>query len=378
MLSLVSFFGDIASELLYPIMPLYLKSIGMGVLYIGLLEGVADAIAGLSKSYFGKLSDISGRRMPFVWFGYVLSSFSKSAIGIFVNPAWVLLTRSGDRLGKGVRTAARDAMLSSEATPETKGAVFGFHRSLDTLGAFLGPILALIYLHYHPGEYRRLFAYALIPAIFVVITLGFVKEKRVERKIENGNAFWNSLSYWKIASPEYKKILLLIISFTLMNSSDMFLILKARESGLGDVQTISLYIFYNLIYALSSYKMGILSDRIGKKKVFIMGLFFFIITYAGMAFNSRIEIFYFLFILYGLFAAATEGISKAWISNLCQKVDLATALGFQATTQSIAAMFASFIAGAIWMSYGPMAMFLFSALGTLLVTVILIKERSIQ
>ena len=224
-------------------MPLYLKSIGMGAMYIGILEGLADAIAGISKSYFGKLSDVSGRRMPFVTFGYVLSSFSKSAIGLFVNPYWILLTRTSDRLGKGVRTASRDAMLSSEATLETKGAVFGFHRSLDTLGAFVGPILALIYLHYHPGEYRNLFLYALIPAFFSIICLSFVTEKQIEKKVENGNLFFSSLGYWKIANIKYKKIILIIIGFTLVNSTDMFLILKARESGLSDVQSISLYIF---------------------------------------------------------------------------------------------------------------------------------------
>lgn len=359
-------------------MPLYLKSIGMGALYIGMLEGLADAISGISKSYFGKMSDVSGRRMPFVWFGYMLSVFSKPAIGLSVNPIWVLFTRSSDRLGKGIRTAPRDAILSAEATPKTKGAVFGFHRSLDTFGAFLGPILALVYLHYHPGEYRKIFMYALIPGIFVVFTLMFVKEKKVERKIENGNYFWSSLTYWNIATPEYKKIIILIITFTLMNSSDMFLLLKARESGLNDVQTISLYIFYNLIYAISSYQMGILSDRIGKKKVFLMGLCFFIITYAGMAFNSQLEIFYILFIFYGLFAAATEGITKAWVSNLCEKVDLATALGFQSTTQSLAAMLASFIAGIIWMVFGSSGMFLFSATGALLVAIILARERIIE
>lgn len=359
-------------------MPLYLKSIGFGALYIGVLEGMADAISGISKSYFGKLSDVSGRRMPFVWFGYVLSSLSKAAIGLFLNPGWVLFMRSSDRLGKGVRTSARDAMLSAEATPETKGAVFGFHRSLDTLGAFVGPILALVFLHYHPGEYRRIFLYALIPAVFVVISLYFVKEKPVEKKIEKGNLFWSSLTYWKIASPEYKRILLLIITFTLMNSSDMFLLLKARESGLNDVQTISLYVFYNLIYAISSYQMGMLSDRIGKKKVFLIGLGCFVVTYTGMAFNSSLEVFYFLFAFYGLFAAATEGITKAWVSNLCEKVDLATALGFQSTTQSIAAMFASFIAGILWMTLGSHAMFLFSAIGAFCVAVILFRERVIK
>jgi MFS family permease len=378
LLSVVSFFGDIASELLYPIMPLYLKSIGMGALYIGVLEGLADAISGLSKTYFGKLSDVSGKRMPFVWFGYVLSSFSKSAIGLFISPVWVLFTRSADRLGKGVRTAARDAMLSAEGTPETKGAVFGFHRSLDTLGAFVGPILALLYLHYHPGEYRKLFGYALIPAIFVMISLYFVTEKKVEKKVEQGNLFWSSLNYWKIATPEYKRIIKIILLFTLMNSSDMFLLLKARESGLSDVECISLYVFYNFVYAISSYKMGILSDRIGKKKVFLMGLIFFIITYAGMAVNHRLEIFIILFIFYGLFAASTEGITKAWISNLCEKTDMATALGFQSTTQSLAAMSASLFAGALWMFWGSAVVFGFAAIGTSFVALFLYREKVIE
>jgi len=358
-------------------MPLYLKSIGMGALYIGVLEGIADAISGISKTYFGKLSDVSGRRMPFVWAGYVLSSFSKSAIGLFVNPLWVLFTRSTDRLGKGVRTASRDAMLSAEATPETKGAVFGFHRSLDTLGAFVGPILALVFLHYYPGEYHKLFLYALIPAFFVVLFLAFIKEKPVEKKIEKGNPLWNSLTYWKIATPEYKRIISVVLLFTLMNSSDMFLLLKAKESGLSDVKMISLYIFYNFVYAMSSYRIGILSDSVGKKKIFLLGLFFFIITYAGMAFNKTPWIFYLLFSFYGLFAACTEGITKAWISNLCEKVDLATAMGFQSTTQSIAAMLASFIAGALWMGFGASAVFLFSACGAAVVAIILIREKVI-
>ncbi|MBC7539170.1 MAG: MFS transporter [Bacteriovorax sp.] len=377
LLSIVSFFGDISSELLYPIMPLYLKSIGMGALFIGMLEGLADAISGISKSYFGKLSDVSGRRMPFVWFGYVLSSFSKAAIGLFANPVWVLFTRSADRLGKGVRTASRDAMLSAEATPETKGAVFGFHRSLDTFGAFVGPILALVYLNYHPGEYRKLFMFALIPAFFVVFSLIFVKEKKIEKKIEKGNLFFSSLTYWKIATLDYKRIISLILLFTLVNSSDMFLLLKARESGLNDVQTISLYIFYNLIYAISSYQMGMLSDRIGKKKVFLMGLVFFVITYAGMAFNTRVDVFYLLFFFYGLFAASTEGITKAWVSNLCEKVDLATALGFQSTTQSLAAMLASFIAGLIWYSFGSQYVFMLASFVTFIIAILLIREKRI-
>ena len=378
LLAIVSFFGDIASELLYPIMPLYLKSIGMGALFIGILEGLADAISGISKSYFGKLSDVSGRRIPFVWVGYVLSTFSKAAIGLFVNPAWVLFARTSDRLGKGIRTAPRDAMLSAEATPETKGAVFGFHRSFDTLGAFIGPILALLYLHFHPGEYRKLFLYALIPGIFLVISLLFIKEKKIEKKIENESKFWSSLTYWKMATKEYKRVISLILFFTLVNSSDMFLLLKARASGLSDVHTISLYIFYNFIYAISSYQMGILSDSIGKKKVFLLGLACFTITYAGMAFNSRESIFYLLFFVYGIFAASTEGITKAWVSNLCKKVDLGTALGFQATTQSLAGMLASFMAGLIWYTLGSQYVFMLASTVTFVIIIFLFREKTIS
>ncbi|HXU26934.1 MAG TPA: MFS transporter, partial [Bacteroidia bacterium] len=144
-ISFVSLFTDVASEMLYPVMPIYLKTIGFSILLIGVLEGVAEATAGLSKGYFGNLSDNKGKRLPFVQIGYALSAISKPMMALFVYPLWVFGARSIDRLGKGVRTGARDALLSDEATPETKGTIFGFHRSMDTLGAVLGPLLALVY-----------------------------------------------------------------------------------------------------------------------------------------------------------------------------------------------------------------------------------------
>jgi MFS family permease len=162
-----------------------------------------------------------------------------------------------------------------------------------------------------------------------------------------------------------------------MNSSDMFLLLKAKESGLSDERTISLYIFYNLVYAVTSFQMGIFSDRFGKKKIFLLGIIFFIVTYAGMAFNSRLEYFYLLFIFYGLFAASTEGITKAWVSNVCEKVDLATALGFQSTTQSLASMCASFLAGALWMMFGSFSVFIFSAIGAFFTFIFLSRDKTI-
>jgi MFS family permease len=379
LLSVVSLFADISSELLYPVLPLYLKSIGMGAIYIGILEGIADFTSGLSKTFFGKWSDKLGIRMPFVWAGYMLSSFSKAFIGVFVNPWWVLFTRGADRLGKGIRTSSRDAILSMEATEETKGAVFGFHRALDTTGAFIGPILALIYLHYYPGEYQKLFMLSLIPAVFVALFLMQVKEKKTVGKTEDKNIFWTSLNYWRESNLEYKKVVSLILIFTLVNSSDMFLLLRAKEITGSDQDVIKFYIFYNFIYACFSYLMGSISDKIGRLKVFAAGLFFFSMTYTIMGTHSSIGGLYFAFFLYGLFAASTEGISKAWISSLCKKEDLGVALGFQNTTQSLCTMFASFIAGGIWVYWGSHYVFLMS--GTIsffiAVTVLFIHHRKV-
>ena len=156
-LSVVSLLTDTASEMLYPIMPIYLKTIGFSILLIGILEGVAEATAGLSKGYFGKLSDSSGKRVPFVQIGYAFSTISKPMMAIFTYPLWIFFARAIDRFGKGIRTGARDAILSDQATPQTKGKVFGFHRSMDTLGAVIGPSLALLYLFYYPHNYKTLF-----------------------------------------------------------------------------------------------------------------------------------------------------------------------------------------------------------------------------
>lgn len=178
LLSMVSLLADIASEMLYPVIPVYLKEIGFSILLIGILEGVVGFVAGISKGYFGKLSDESGARLPFVKLGYLLSNLSKPLLALFTSVAWVFGIRTIDRLGKSIRTAARDAMLSSEARPETKGRVFGFHRSMDTAGAAIGPVLALVYLFFNPGDYKTLFYLAFIPGVLAVLLIFLVKEKK--------------------------------------------------------------------------------------------------------------------------------------------------------------------------------------------------------
>ena len=367
---MVSLLTDAASEMLYPIMPIYLKSIGFSIVLIGILEGVAEATAGLSKGYFGKLSDISGQRVPFVQFGYALSTISKPMMAMLTYPLWIFFARTIDRFGKGIRTGARDALLSDEATPETKGKVFGFHRSMDTLGAVIGPLFALLYLYFFPLDYRTLFFIAFIPGMLAVLTSFYLREKtNTDHKIKVATPFFSFLHYWKTSPSEYRKVVLGLLVFTLFNSSDIFLLLQAKQSGLDDTTVIGVYIFYNLIYALFALPAGILADKAGLKTIFIIGLGLFAVVYIGMAFNKNLYIYFGLFFLYGMYAAATEGISKAWISNITAQKDTATAIGTYSGLQSICTMLASSLTGILWYQFGAATAFISTATVTVLVIV---------
>jgi MFS family permease len=354
--------------MLYPIMPIYLKSIGFSVLLIGVLEGFVEATAGLSKGYFGKLSDSSGKRVPFVRIGYALSAISKPLLAVFVYPLWVFMARTIDRIGKGIRTGARDAILSDEATPATKGKIFGFHRSMDTMGAVIGPALALLYLYYHPGEYKVLFLLAFLPGL-LAIAASFYLKNRDSKPVEVKKAvpFFSFLGYWKTSPATYRQLVVGLLAFALFNSSDVFLLLKAKQIGLDDTAVIGVYIFYNLVYALCALPLGILADKIGLKSIFVLGLCLFSIVYISMSFTTNSYAIAGLFFLYGIYGAATEGVSKAWISNISDKQDTATAIGTYTGFQSICAMLASSLAGLIWFKYGSNAIFLISGFATVFI-----------
>jgi MFS family permease len=345
--------------MIYPIMPIYLQSIGFSILWIGILEGIAEAIAGLSQGYFGKASDLAGKRMPFVRLGYALTALSKPIIGVFRDPFLILLARSADRFGKGIRTGARDAILSTETTNSHKGRVFGFHRSMNTTGAVIGLLLALGYLYYNPGNYQALFLISAIPAIISVALTFFVTDSQVHLSKANPEiSAFTFLSYWSKSSNEYKKVVIGLLSFTLFNASDFFLLLKMKQDGLDDISIISIYIFYNLVYAVTALPLGILADRIGLKAMLIIGLCSYAILYFGMALMSGGTPFFFFFFAYGIYSSATEGISKAWISNTCESQDLGTALGTFLGFQSITLMIASILTGILWSLIGASTTFL--------------------
>lgn len=365
--SLVSLFTDLASEMLYPIMPLYLQEIGFSIVLIGMLEGVAEAVAGLSKGYFGRLSDAWNRRVPFVQFGYALSALSKPMMAILITPLWIFFARALDRIGKGVRTGARDALLSSYTTPEHKGKVFGFHRSMDTFGAVLGPLVALAFLYFYPHSYRILFLIAFLPGVVAVAITFLLKENKTylpPKAVQY--SFIAFLKYPFKSSAAYRGLFFGLVLFALFNSSDVFLLLMLKQKGFTDSTMLMVYIFYNLVYALTAYPLGILADRIGLKNMFSIGLLIFAIVYFGMAYNVEPLIFWFLFALYGLYAAATEGIAKAWISNIAPPNETGTAIGTYEAFRSLATILASTLAGAIWEVISPATTFLVTAIATTL------------
>jgi MFS family permease len=366
LLSLVSLFTDISSEMLYPVMPLFLQSIGFTTVMIGVLEGMAEAIAGLSKMYFGSKSDELGRRMPFVRIGYIMSAMSKPILYFLQLPLWVFFSRTLDRLGKGVRTGARDALLSDETTAAHKGSVFGFHRAMDTLGAAIGPLAALLYLQFRPGDYQMLFLLAFFPAALSVFFTFLIHDRNPGERKVNAVSLAGKFYYWKRSPLPFRKLMTGLLFFALLNSSDLFLLLRAKEITGSDELVLTAYILYNLAFALFAIPLGRLADRIGLLKMLLAGLGLFVIVYAGMSRAESTAAVVTLLVLYGIYAAATEGISKALISNLVPKNETASAVGFYTGWNSICALVASAVAGWIWHAASAQAMFLISAGGALM------------
>ncbi|HHG85165.1 MAG TPA: MFS transporter [Bacteroidetes bacterium] len=358
-LSFVSFFADISSEMLYPIMPVFLASIGFGALGIGALEAMAKLIAGLGKSWFGSLSDQLDRRLPFVRIGYLLSALAKPVMGLLPYASIVFAARSVDRVGKGMRGSARDAMLVAASKPADRGKVFGFHRGMDTLGAVVGPILALIYLQYRPEDYASIFIIAFAPGLVgVALTFTLPRETPVPTSTGPIRPLKGIFAFWRKASPQYRRILLGILLFALLNSTDMLLLLRAADAGLSPAEVIGAYILYNLVYATLSLPFGILSDRIGFRTVYLISVLVFATCYLGMGLATAQWMIWGIFILYGVFTAANEGTSKPWLSLHIPKETRATGLGLAGFLDMVCLALASLLAGLGWEISSGSALFI--------------------
>lgn len=371
-LGLVSLFTDIASEMLYPVTPIFLTAVlGSSMAVVGLIEGIAEVTAGLLKGYFGNFSDRLGKRSIFVVIGYGISALAKPLPGIFQNVPVVLISRVSDRVGKGIRTAPRDALLASYSNGNS-GSVFGFHRAMDTLGAAIGPVIALILLNFYPNNFQLIFLVAFIPSAIAITFTIMVKDKKTSVKQKSKK---NYLDFWRSAPKKYKRVLTLITVFSLVNSSDVFLILKSQNITQSSSLAIFGYVFYNLIYAGASYPLGGLADRLGKQRVFSLGLIIFSAVYFGFAFTDNINFIWVLFALYGIYAAATEGVSKAWVSDLIPDEQRGSAIGLITMLSSFSVMIGSFLTGILWDKFGSQIPFLLSAIISLIIGMLLTVEN---
>jgi len=367
-LSLVSLFTDIASEMLYPVTPIFLTAVlGSSMAVVGMIEGIAEVTSGFLKGYFGILSDNLGKRSIFVVIGYGISALSKPLPGIFPSLSTVIISRTADRVGKGIRTAPRDALLGSYSNGNS-GAIFGFHRAMDTLGAALGPLLALIILYFSTNDYKLVFLIAFIPSIIAVAFTILVKDRKPGTLIHEKKKF---LEFWRDSPKQYKSVLLLLTMFSFVNSSDVFLILKSNDISQSGTLAILSYVFYNLIYAAFSFPLGRLSDKFGKAKIYSSGLLIFSVVYLGFALTSSLLLIWILFAFYGLYAASSEGISKAWISDFVPYEQKGTAIGLLAMLNSFAIMLGSMLTGILWDQFGSFVPFMISSIVSLVIALII-------
>jgi len=368
-LGLVSLLADLSSEIAYPLFPIFVTTVlGAPVAVLGLIEGIAEATASITKYPFGQAADYTGRRKPFVLGGYTLGAVGKLGIALAAGWPLALAGRFTDRLGKGMRTAPRDDLIAANTAPGQQGLAFGLHRSMDTMGAVLGPLVALALVQ-ADVPLRWIFAIAVIPGLLSVVAIVFlVRERREEPQ---RRAFRLSLP----SSPAFRWLLAGSLLFAVGNSSDAFILLKAKDIGLSTSAVILLYVLYNVVYSAGSLPLGGLSDRVGQYPLVIAGYVVFAAVYVGLAAAGSGWALAGLFAAYGLYIAATEGTSKALIGRAIPTGERASALGLYYTATGLATFAASTIAGVLWSAWGPWATFAYGAAVALAAAALMLLGR---
>lgn len=361
-LGLISFFMDIGSEMVYPIIPLYLTAaFGATPALVGIIEGIAESTAGLLKVFSGYITDKYNKKKPIAFAGYATGFLYKLAL-IFAS-SWpgILTARVIDRLGKGIRTAPRDVMVSENADKTSMGKSFGIHKALDMAGSAIGILLAFFMLGNLGGDiknHKLIFIVSAIPTVLALVMFVFVKENKEPRKIESKEYFWKNISK---LDTRLKLYLIITFIFTLGNSSNTFLLLQAKNAGFNDTNVILLYFIYNITVALLSVPMGKLSDTVGRKIILLVGYVLFSVVYLGFGMADKQWMFVVLFIIYGVFTAMTSGVERALIAEISPENLKGTMLGLHSTIVGIALLPASVICGFLWDNFGSFVPFAFGA-----------------
>jgi MFS family permease len=376
-MSATSLLNDISSEMLLNLIPFFLANIlGVRTAVIGLIEGIAETTASLLKIYFGALSDRFGRRKPFAVIGYLLSALTKPLLYFASAWGWVLAVRVADRIGKGVRTAPRDALIADSIDDRQRGLAFGLHRASDTLGAFLGLGIAALIVWRMQAQaslltldtFKLVVLASIIPAVLGVLVLawGAVEISGPSKSVETKRLSLREMD------PRFRYFLFVLILFTLGNSSDAFILLRGQERGLSLLQVMGMSLTFNAIYTAFAGPLGAWSDRVGRRRLLLIGWLAYGFVYLGFAFSQTGWQVWLLFGLYGLYYAATEGAAKALVADLVPPQQRGTAYGLFNAATGITVLPASFLAGLLWQGagawtgFGAGAPFFFGALMALL------------
>lgn len=366
LVGLASLLTDMSSEMVYPILPLFLTAtLGASPRVLGLIEGIVEAVASLTRVMSGWISDVMGKRKPFAVGGYALSVLGKLSLYLAASWPLVLGGRVLDRFGKGIRTAPRDALLAESVPEDQRGRAFGFHKAMDTFGAVLGVICAYLLLRAGHSELRTVLVWSLAPAALAVVVLCFLRETGEGRHAASKRPRVKLTDAWHRAPARLRLFYLIVFLFALGGSSNQFLLLRARGMGFSDANTILLYLVYNLTYLALSYPAGKLSDRIGRAPLLIAGYFIYAASYAGVAMVDHLPapttMIWWIFALYGTYIGLTDGVEKALVSDMSPSDARATFLGLHATITALGLFPASLIAGWLYETFSPSTAFWFGS-----------------
>ncbi len=357
-LGLASLLTDLSTEMVYPLLPLFLtQTLGASPAVLGFIEGLAESAASLLRVFSGYASDRIGRRKPLAIAGYTASTVGK--VLLYLAMAWpmVLAGRLVDRFGKGVRTAPRDALIADSSDPGRRGRAYGLHRAMDTVGATLGVVAAILLLRTVSGDFRTIFLWSLVPAALGVAVLFLARDVRSHRSSAQAPAL-----RWSALPGRLRAYLAVVFLFTLGNSSNQFLLLRAQNLGATAAIVLLLYLTYNVAYATVAYPAGRLSDRIGRRALLVSGYTLYGVVYVGFAIARSPAWLWTLFVIYGLYMGASEGVEKALVADLAPASVRATAIGLHATLVGAGLLPASLLAGWLWTSFGPAVPFYFGGI----------------
>jgi len=370
LLGFVSFFSDVSSEMVYPLIPLYLTAVfGATPALVGVIEGIAESAASLLKVFSGYITDKYKLKKPIAFLGYATGLVYKLALVAAGSWLGILTARVIDRIGKGIRTSPRDVLVSENAENGKTGQAFGIHKALDMAGSALGIFLAFIIMKSSSFDFKSLFLISIIPAAIGLVLMLLVKEKKEAKVVKVREPFWKNI---KKLDKNLKLFLLVALIFTLGNSSNAFLLLRAKDVGFNDSNVVLLYLIYNIVASLFAIPFGKLSDKIGRKKLLVGGYLAFSAVYCGFAFANHQITLVAAFIIYGFYTAMTAGVERAFITDIAPEEIKGTVLGLHQTIVGIALLPASVLAGWLWSIFGATAPFLFGSLLSFSAAIILL------